>query len=245
MAVMALAVKAGWTARPPLHAYLQHAGWRAVWLHILDLGDVRPSDEFAALAAMSPIEEGFMQAVSPSIEDSRPQPGSGRVRATPQEFGSAMASAAFELAFQGPPSLLQALQDDCPDITHINPPELLVAAAFPLYQLIGELKPGPAAALRDAFSRELAAALLAVPEFLELSAPDPDELDGWILGRLKEYSLWMPDAGTEMAAPAFGRTVSEALTGRPDPVFATNVAVRYSIVRRQFSEAVQSYEIVV
>jgi hypothetical protein len=47
--------------RPELDAYLQHPDWRKIWMHILERGGLRPTDEFAALQMMRPLEEEFMK----------------------------------------------------------------------------------------------------------------------------------------------------------------------------------------
>ena len=244
MTVMGLAVKAGWTPRPPLHAYHQHPGWRAVWLHILDASATRPADEFAALAAMAPLEKEFMRSAGVTTQGSEGTPGHGTVPVTASEFGAVMAAAAFDLAFQGPSSLLHALQESSVGATHLNPAELLIAAAFPLYQLIEELKPTRATELCDAFSMELAEALLAVLDVPELADADVDSVAKGMQERFANYSLMVPESSAQLAAPTFGRMASEAAIGVADPGFSTHVAARYPIARKQFAVAVEAYEIV-
>lgn len=75
MFALAYLVKANWAIRPPLHAYLQHPAWRKVWLHVLDMSDIHPSDEFAALRTMKPIEEQFMISAGVGIETDATQGG--------------------------------------------------------------------------------------------------------------------------------------------------------------------------
>jgi len=61
MLALAALVSHGAAVRPPLAAYLQHPGWRTIWLHALEISGLRPSDEFAALQMIRPLEEEFIQ----------------------------------------------------------------------------------------------------------------------------------------------------------------------------------------
>jgi hypothetical protein len=67
MLALASLVEAGVADRPPLDTYLQHPGWRTIWMHILESSGSRPRDEFAALQMMRPLEEEFMRGTM--IED--------------------------------------------------------------------------------------------------------------------------------------------------------------------------------
>ena len=214
MTVMGLAVKAGWTPRPPLHAYHQHPGWRAVWLHILDASATRPADEFAALAAMAPLEKEFMRSAGVTTQGSEGTPGHGTVPVTASEFGAVMAAAAFDLAFQGPSSLLHALQESSVGGHPLESCGAPHCGCIPPLPADRRAEPTRATELCDAFSMELAEALLAVPDVPELADADVDSVAKGMQERFANYSLMVPESSAQLAAPTFGRMASEAVKSR-------------------------------
>src|SRR5262245_40272181 len=50
--VMGYLISHGKAPRPPAHAYLQHDGWRRVWMHTLETLKTPVADEFQALRAI-------------------------------------------------------------------------------------------------------------------------------------------------------------------------------------------------
>jgi hypothetical protein len=58
--VMGYLISHGFADRPPAHAYLQHEGWRRVWMHTLEILQTPAADEFKALAAIKAYEQGIL-----------------------------------------------------------------------------------------------------------------------------------------------------------------------------------------
>lgn len=97
MLAMATLVAAGFARRPPLQAYLQHDGWRAIWMHALESSSLQPSDEFAELQMIRPLEKEFMERAGVVEDALRPTKESARgikvdppLRAMMDEYGIPM-----------------------------------------------------------------------------------------------------------------------------------------------------------